>query len=650
MKKSTLIIDGDNRGAINAINKTTGQLGRAVGQVQGMGNGLTGALSGFTGILTNLPFMAAAAATGVIVGFGAMIKSSIQNAEALNDMSQMMGISVESLSTMRYSAQLAGTEIDVMQKGIQRLSRNLYDANQGTGDAVKVFRELGISTKDSTGELKKSENIIFEIADRFKSMEDGSIKTAYAMKIFGKAGAELIPLLNEGSDGLKRQQEEARKLGLEISTNTAMQADILGDNMEIVKFSLTGVANTMAQALLPELIGVSSGLVNLSGNAQALTPAITALVSIFKVAVTAFGAVAVGAYAAGNMLGIFYATAAKVITLKWGDIGDVWKNGLSGLKEFSLSVGSIFDALWNSGKDTEDIMKRIKEQMALDDESKGAEKLKNEWIALHKTLSNDVAKSSLPDISYQIFSIDQKFDEYRKKFPGHLAEIQAWRDAMITAAIDINSSISDLDAKKGEIFQMPQQMDMQPIDPEQLANLKSLSDAQIQESSRVTTAELANLALREGVFSDTLGNMSDAFSNFANIGKNQNKALFAVSKAFAIGEAGIATYLAATKALAEVPFPFNFVAAASVIAAGIGNITRIASMQPGSAAGGGSSSAPSIPDRNSTSLNNSNNSQTSYTINFYGSSSEKDKDRLARDIIDSINKATADGYIINIKR
>ena len=267
MRKSTLVVDGENKGAINAIKGTTSNLSRAVGDIQKIGTGLSGALTGFTGLLTNLPFMAAAAGAGVVSGFGLMIKKSIDTAEQLDKISQRAGVSVEFLSTLGFAADLAGSSMESLEKSLGKLSKNMFDLSNGVGQTSKyAFDQLGISVYDTSGKLKKTSDVIYEIADKYKVLKDGTLKTATAMTFFGRAGAELIPLLNQGSEGLKKQQEEAKKLGLEISTNTAKQAALLKDNFTVLKASMTGIANVASQSLLPNLIQISQSFITMTTN------------------------------------------------------------------------------------------------------------------------------------------------------------------------------------------------------------------------------------------------------------------------------------------------------------------------------------------------------------------------------------------------
>jgi len=646
IKKSTLIIDGQNRGALNALNQTTTRLGGAVNQVRTMGTGLTGALSGFTGLLTNIPFMMTAAATGMVAGFASMIKSSIDTADNFAKMSQRIGASVEFLSTMKYALDLGGSSLETFEKALGRLSRTLDDAANGLTTATRPFNQLGISVTDASGNLRNVEEIIYDVADSFASMGDGSQKTAYAMQLFGRSGAELIPILNEGKEGLKEMQEEAKKIGLEISTNTAKQAEVFNDNLELLKLSLQGAANVAAEQLLPSLVSLTSGLADVATNTNTVSVLSEGLVTILKVLGTAFIAIGAIIYQAGQFLGTFGATAAKLLTLDFKGMSNVWSLGWEKIAEFEDATFSLLDAIWGKTVDYDKALKQIQDQQALEIQRDQAEKLAKEWENVNKQINKDLIKTTYGELAAQVTEIDQKYSEYMSKFPGYIELLTKWRDALKQAAIDASLPLIEL----------PEELPFPELDilPDDRARYSEWSDFRIAEEARVSNAFLIEQALRSSAVSDTFDNMAGAAHNFYQLSGQQNKAAFALYKGFAIAQAGIATYQAAIeayKSLVGIPIigpGLAVAAAAAATAFGLSNIARIASMQPGNSAGGGvGGGGGSIPSISNTQTNNSNNRQISYVINFYGSGFDQDKDKFARDIISSLNKAQEDGLIIN---
>lgn len=196
-----------------------------------------------------------------VSGIGVAIKSVLDMADATAKMSQRLGISVEQLSEYRHIAELSGTSFETLAKGVQILSRNMVDTSQGTGEAKEAFKALGINVKETDGKLKDSNTVLLEVAEKFSKVDDGAAKTALAMKIFGKSGAELIPMLNEGKERLAELGAEADKLGIKMSSEMAAAAEEVNDNLDRMKAAATGVAIQLVQELLPALNATTSAVV-----------------------------------------------------------------------------------------------------------------------------------------------------------------------------------------------------------------------------------------------------------------------------------------------------------------------------------------------------------------------------------------------------
>jgi DNA-binding phage protein len=186
-------------------------------------------------------------ATGA--GLVTLATNSIQAAEGMHDLAQRTGLSVEALSRFRRPAALAGTDIESVAKSLQRLSKGLVE---GKGSSVDALASLGISFVDASGKLKATDQILLEVADRFKNMEDGAEKTGLAIQLFGRSGAEMIPMLNEGSAALSQFKG--------ITTDYARQADQAGDSMVMLQGKIGALGGQIAIILLPFLTQATEAL------------------------------------------------------------------------------------------------------------------------------------------------------------------------------------------------------------------------------------------------------------------------------------------------------------------------------------------------------------------------------------------------------
>ncbi|QPC87418.1 hypothetical protein GA830_12195 [Mesorhizobium sp. NBSH29] len=206
--------------------------------------------------------LAAAAAGAAIAGALAVgVKSALNSADEMSKMAAKIGIPIEELSKLKYVADLSGVSLQGLQTSVGKLSKNMADAADGTGEGKKAFDRLGISVVGADGKLKSSSQVMAEISDKFASMPNGAQKTALAMKLMGRAGADMIPLLNGGSAALNGMLLEAKALGLEVSQKTATAAEQFNDNLSRMGYAVTGLTLGLTAALAPALAVISDAMV-----------------------------------------------------------------------------------------------------------------------------------------------------------------------------------------------------------------------------------------------------------------------------------------------------------------------------------------------------------------------------------------------------
>jgi hypothetical protein len=203
----------------------------------------------------------------VVTGFGVAaaaiatsVKLSINAFDELSKASQKIGVSVEALSGLKFAADISGVGFENLQVSLAKLSVNIDKFNTGTKSAVDTFNRLGIDPS----QFATTEETLSALADRFAELPDGATKTALAIEVFGKSGRDLIPLLNQGSAGIKSLTDEAAKLGLVIDTNTARAAEKFNDDLKRLTSVATGFRNQVAVELLPVLTDLADAFVTVS--------------------------------------------------------------------------------------------------------------------------------------------------------------------------------------------------------------------------------------------------------------------------------------------------------------------------------------------------------------------------------------------------
>ncbi|MBX3515231.1 MAG: phage tail tape measure protein [Xanthobacteraceae bacterium] len=244
-------------------------------------------LDAFAANVANAGKIAAAGFAAAAVGLGLAMKGAINEADKLYKMSQSFGVPIEQLSALKYAADLSGVSLEALGKSLGKLSRNMMDAAANpTGEAARAFQALKISVTNADGTLKTSSGIMTEIADKFANMKDGAGKTALAIAIFGRAGADMIPMLNQGKTGLQGMIDEARALGLVFDTRTGAAAEAFNDNLTRMRKIFDGIVVKVTAEMLPAFLKFSQIMVDAAKDADTLKTAANGIIGILNGAIT----------------------------------------------------------------------------------------------------------------------------------------------------------------------------------------------------------------------------------------------------------------------------------------------------------------------------------------------------------------------------
>lgn len=240
-------------------------------------NGLKGALGSVTAFTTGL-LGGLLSAQAAFEGF----MNAINNADRLDELSARLGISTEQLSAWGYAAKLSGTDLESLTGSIQKFSKTVASAADANSRQAELFAALGISVKDAAGNLRDVEDLLPEVADRFKALDNETTETALAMELFGRSGAELLEFLNRGSDGLNKLGEEARDLGGIIDGETAKAAAEFKDQLDQLRVVTNALFTQIARELLPDLKALTAQLTQLGKDTDGVASKVRALVDVLK--------------------------------------------------------------------------------------------------------------------------------------------------------------------------------------------------------------------------------------------------------------------------------------------------------------------------------------------------------------------------------
>ena len=165
-----------------------------------------------------------------------------------------LGVSVQELQALSFSAQLAGISTENFNLSAQRMTRRVAEATQGLGEAQGALKELGISAI-SFSKLPLAEQMEI-LADKFGKVKGESNKLRLAFKLFDSEGTAVLQMLKGGSDAMRAQAQEAKTLGLVLNDQAVAAATKFKDEMTRAQSAVKGMSNTIGGELMPILTGL----------------------------------------------------------------------------------------------------------------------------------------------------------------------------------------------------------------------------------------------------------------------------------------------------------------------------------------------------------------------------------------------------------
>lgn len=172
-------------------------------------------------------------------------------------LSERTGMSAETLSALGFAAEQSDVSITELEAGIRGMQRSLYNLSDGAKEAVDAYSELGLSQADL--ENLSPEDQFMRVTDALSKIADPTHRAGLAMKVFGKAGTTMLPMLKDGEQGIRALMQQAGDLGLIISTEQAAEAARLGDAMNALGKSAKGAVFQSVGALAPLLSRLFEG-------------------------------------------------------------------------------------------------------------------------------------------------------------------------------------------------------------------------------------------------------------------------------------------------------------------------------------------------------------------------------------------------------
>lgn len=225
--------------------------------------------------------IAAAAATTAATGLAAFASKTAESLDVIDKQSQKIGLTSDAYQELNYVMGLSGADISSMEAGMKTLTTQMTSAADGTAASSEAFKTLGVAVTNTDGSLRSQEDVMWDTLNALQGVENQTEKAALANKLFGKAGTELIPLLNSEQGSIADLRNEANELGIVMSEDMVKSGAELSDQIEKTQASFTALTTELGAALMPvamELAGfIQSMMPTIQGLIKEITPVIQTL-------------------------------------------------------------------------------------------------------------------------------------------------------------------------------------------------------------------------------------------------------------------------------------------------------------------------------------------------------------------------------------
>ncbi len=446
-------------------------------------------------------------------GFGYLVKSSLNSADALAKTSAKIGTTTEALSKLRYAASITGVEANTLDMAMQRFTRRTAEAAAGTGEAKAAIAELGLNAKKL--QQLPLDKQMQALSEAFSNVENDSDKLRLAFKLFDSEGAALVNTLALGEKGMEELFGRAEALGIVMSSSAAAGAETANDALSDLFSIVKGLKDQFAVALAPAI--------------TAVTETLTAF--ILKMASTKEGINGVGqALATGFLEGL--------------------SRAIKGAQEFANTVIKVANKVY--GALQRFFPPEVQQQLAASIDDISARMRGMGQAAQHGVKLDTGLLAQLEEERAGLI-------EQLRLMEEETAEMKL---------IDFSGAIAQIDSLKEKITTLPETVTT--------ANQTiQASNNYTQQLQKEGAADLAKFDAMNNA--DKTKNVLTNMSKELSATKGQSKKLFAIQKAASIGKAVMSTYEGATKAMAAYPPPINFAMAAAVVAGGLAQVSSIRS-------------------------------------------------------------------------
>lgn len=182
-----------------------------------------------------------------------MTKESAAFADNIITLSMQTGQSTQQLQEFAYASELIDVSVDTLQGSLTKLTNNMQDTMNGTGNAKASFEALGVSVTNADGSMRSANDVFYETIDALGQVKNETERDAMSMDIFGRSAQDLNPLIIQGSKTLKAYADEAHNVGYVLDDEALSALGAVDDAYQRLQNTQEGVKNQLAVEFAPYL-------------------------------------------------------------------------------------------------------------------------------------------------------------------------------------------------------------------------------------------------------------------------------------------------------------------------------------------------------------------------------------------------------------
>ena len=182
-----------------------------------------------------------------------MTKESAAFADNIITLSMQTGQSTQQLQEFAYATELIDVSVDTLQGSLTKLTNNMQDTMNGTGNAKASFEALGVSVTNADGSMRSANDVFYETIDALGQVKNETERDAMSMDIFGRSAQDLNPLIIQGSKTLKAYADEAHNMGYVLDDEALSALGAVDDAYQRLQKTQEGVKNQLSAEFAPYL-------------------------------------------------------------------------------------------------------------------------------------------------------------------------------------------------------------------------------------------------------------------------------------------------------------------------------------------------------------------------------------------------------------